>query len=142
MKKPFTVFGLIQAALMIAAVALISVSSAMAYALDNLVVVILCLSGVAAINLALGFAFRRQNVATDLLMLATTALSTIALCLMLIGRANLMGYVWFSDLESGNPVSVASLYLACSAMGFCLLGILLNVVIGFKKGPSVGVPVS
>lgn len=66
-------------------------------------------------------------------MLLTVVLASLALCKVLIGRADLMGYVWFSDLEKGNPTAVTSLNLAVASMFCFLLGVIIMIVMGFRK---------
>ena len=133
MKKTMKGYGLIHAVLMAAALVLILISSSMAYALTNLTYVIITLAGAMVLDAVLALFLKRDTVLADLVMLATVALAALGLSQILVGRANLMGYVWFSDLESGNPTSVTALHLACCAMGSVVLGVILNVVAGFRK---------
>lgn len=79
---------------------------------------------------ALSF-FARGNIAMivfDVLRLAAVALLCVCLFIVLDERATLMGYVWFSDLESGNANSVNALnYGVASAACYAFTIIVLAV---------------
>lgn len=121
------------ALLMIIAAVLIVISSSLAYSLSELPVILLFAGIAAGLDALLLLVLRRDTALRDLVLLASVTLTTLALCKVLAGRADLMGYVWFSDLEKGNPAAVASLYLAVASMGCFLLGIILHIVAGFRK---------
>ena len=121
------------ALLMIAAAVLIVISSSLAYSLSELPVILVFTGAALLLDVLMLLVLRKDTPLRDLVLLASVTLATLALCKVLAGRANLMGYVWFSDLEKGNPTAVTSLYLAAVSMGCFLLGIILHIVAGFRK---------
>lgn len=123
----------IHAVVTVLALVLIAVSSKMAYSLSDLNLILIMGAAAAALDLVMMFVLKKGGALRDLLMLATTVLATLCLCRVVTGRADLMGYVWFSDLEKGNPTAVTSLYLAVGSMACFLVGIFMNVVTGFRK---------
>ena len=124
---------LIHAAVILAAVVLIVVSSSMAYPLTDLTLIIALGAAAIALDLIMIFVFKEDGIVRDILMMGTVVLAALCLCRVLAGRADLMGYVWFSDLEKGNPTAVTSLNLAAASMGGFLLGVLISIVSGFRK---------
>ena len=64
-------------------------------------------------------------------MLLTVVLASLALCKVLIGRADLMGYVWFSDLEKNNPVAVTGLNLTVISAVLSFAAVIALSVSGF-----------
>lgn len=133
MKNKMKVFGLVHAVLMLIALVLAQVSSSMSYAMKSMPWIIAVLAGALAVDVLIAFGIRKRSVPLDVCMLITTVLSTMAMCMIFLGRADLMGYVWFSDLESGNIVAVTSLYLACGSMLCCLAGAIMNIADSFRK---------
>lgn len=123
--------NLFHAAVAVTAGILIAISSSMAYALPDLMSILAMLGACACLLAAIGLVLKKGGIVKDTLILATTMLDALAFSRILAGRANLMGYVWFSDLESGNQVAVTALWLAVAAMALCFVGILINVVSGF-----------
>lgn len=123
--------NLFHAAVAVTAGVLIAISSSMAYALPDLMVILTMLGGCACLLAATGLVMKKCSIVKDAVILGTTVLDALAFSRILAGRANLMGYVWFSDLESGNQVAVTALWLAVAAMALCFAGILINVVSGF-----------
>lgn len=77
----------------------------------------------------IGSFFFKGNIAMiafDVLRLAAVALLCVCFYLVLEERATLMGYVWFSDLESGNANSVNALnYGVGSAVCYAVTIIIL-----------------
>lgn len=61
----------------------------------------------------------------------------LALCTVLSGRVLLIGYIYFSDLESSNPVAILAMNLAIAAWVFYALAIAANCVIGFSRQDTV-----
>lgn len=118
--------NLVHAALVLAAGILTAISSAMAYALPDLGVILALLAGSLLLQLGL-WRMKKSGIAADAMVFVTALLEAFALSRILAGRANLMGYVWFSDLESGNPIAVTALWLAVAAMILCVLTELMNV---------------
>lgn len=123
----------VHAVLTLAALVLIFVSSAMAYSLSDLNIVLLMGGIVVIADIVMMLFGKKGSVLFDVLALCTTALATLCLCRIINGRADLMGYVWFSDLEKGNPTAVTSLYLATASMVCLVIGVVMNIVSGFMK---------
>ena len=117
------IFLILHVVLTAGAAALTAISSAMAYPL-----------GGAAILLDLLLMLRKKDgILRDAALLLNVVLTTLCFCRVLTGRADLMGYVWFSDLEKGNSTAVNSLTLAAIALGGFLLGSVMNIVQGFWR---------
>ncbi len=55
------------------------------------------------------------------------------MCTLIQGRVLLAGYIYFSDLESSNPVAIAAMNLAIAAVVAYLLALILSIVSGFSK---------
>ena len=131
MKK--NLIDLIHAAVILIAVVLIAVSSSMAYPLSDLTLIIALGAAAIVLDLLMIFVFKEDGIVRDILMMGTVVLAALCLCRVLSGRADLMGYVWFSDLEKGNPTAVTSLYLAAASMSGFLLAGLMSIISGFRK---------
>lgn len=121
------------AAVMVLAVVLIAVSSHMAYPLSDLSLIIIFGGIIIVLDLLMIIALKEDGIVRDAAMLVTVVLTTLCLCRTLSGRADLMGYVWFSDLEKGNPAAVSSMNLAAGSMACFLLCAVVNIVSGFRK---------
>ena len=128
--------NLIPAFVILAAVLLIVISSSMAYPLSDMTLIIILGASAIVLDLLMIFVFKKDGVIRDILMLGTVVLVTLCLCKVLVGRADLMGYVWFSDLEAGNPTAVTSLNLAAGSMGCFLIAALITIISGFIKKKS------
>ena len=118
-----------------AAMILSIISSQMAYAVMNIRIVIVCTVSVMLLEV-IGIIIKnklRGTIVIDMMFLLTIFLTAYALCQMIMGRLNLMGYVWFSDLESGNPLAVGALNLAVASWVCYLLALITNIAIGFRK---------
>lgn len=124
---------LIHAVVVALALVLIAVSSGMAYPLSDLNQILLLGGAAVVLDVLMLTVCKKGSVLRDALMLATVVLAAMCLCRTLSGRADLMGYVWFSDLEKGNPTAVTSLNLATGSMGCFLLAGILNIISGFRK---------
>lgn len=74
---------------------------------------------------------------TDIIHLITILLSAAALSMMIKGRVLLMGYVYFSDLEKGNPMAVSAMNIAIISWVILLMAIVSNIWIGFVKKSNV-----
>lgn len=133
MRSKTKAFGLVHATLMLIALILAQVSSIMSYAMASMPWIIATLAIALLIDVLIAFCLKKESVLRDVCMLVTTVLPTVAMCLILLGRADLMGYVWFSDLESGNIVAVTSLYLACGSILSCLVSAIMNIADSFSK---------
>jgi glucan phosphoethanolaminetransferase (alkaline phosphatase superfamily) len=124
----------VQAILLLAAMVLSIISSNTAYALSNITLVIV--TCVVAVVLAAAVSLLNQKlpgVLVDLLFLVTTVCTSAALCTMIQGRTKLMGYVYFSDLESSNPVAILAMNLAIAAWVLYFAALVINIVIGFSR---------
>ena len=64
---------------------------------------------------------------------ACVILTAFAMCTLIQGRVLLAGYIYFSDLESSNPVAIAAMNLAIAAVAAYLLALILSIVNGFSK---------
>ena len=123
------IFLILHVVLTAGAAALTAISSAMAYPLGNMGAIIF-MSGAAIL---LDFHSAMRGILRDAALLLNVVLTTLCFCRVLTGRADLMGYVWFSDLEKGNSTAVNSLTLAAIALGGFLLGSVMNIVQGFWR---------
>ena len=72
-------------------------------------------------------------VVQDGMFFVNSLLIGLALCTVLSGRVLLIGYIYFSDLESSNPVAILAMNLAIAAWVFYALAIAANCVIGFSR---------
>jgi hypothetical protein len=72
-----------------------------------------------------------NQVLCDILQWLAVILISIALSLMISGRSELMGYVWFSNLEKGNPIAVAAMNNAVYSWVCYGLALVCSVVSGF-----------
>lgn len=123
---------LFHAALIVAALVLTGISSAMTYPLGDLPIIEV-LGGIAVVLDVLLLCSRKEGMLRDAALVISVVLVTLCFCKVLTGRADLMGYVWFSDLEKGNPAAVNSLTLATIGMGGFLLAAIMTIISGFKK---------
>lgn len=122
----------IHAAVLAVSVILAVASSFVAYPMSDLKLT--CAYGIAAVVLDLVLlVLKKDNVLRDVLMLAVVILASLCFCRVLAGRADLMGYIWFSDLEAGNPTAVASLNLGTVSMAGFLICAIMIVILGFRK---------
>lgn len=72
-----------------------------------------------------------NQVLSDILQWMAVILISFALSLMISGRSELMGYVWFSNLEKGNPIAVAAMNNAVYSWVCYGLALICSVVSGF-----------
>lgn len=126
------IFLILHVVLTAGAAALTAISSAMAYPLGNMGAIIF-MSGAAILLDLLLMLRKKDGILRDAALLLNVVLTTLCFCRVLTGRADLMGYVWFSDLEKGNSTAVNSLTLAAIALGGFLLGSVMNIVQGFWR---------
>ena len=122
-------------AFVIIAIVLTIVSSSLAYSFANLVFIIAL--SIAAIVMNVGALYCSKDagrlVIRDVLTWVSVILTAVALCSVIGGRVNLMGYVYFSDLESNNPVAIAAMNTAIAAWVFYILALVMDFIMGFKK---------
>lgn len=129
------IFLILHVVLTAGAAALTAISSAMAYPLGNMGAIIFMSGAAILLDLLLMLLMLRKKdgILRDAALLLNVVLTTLCFCRVLTGRADLMGYVWFSDLEKGNSTAVNSLTLAAIALGGFLLGSVMNIVQGFWR---------
>lgn len=129
------ILGPVSAVLVAIACGLSIYSSRLAYALSDLNTVIL--SAAAAIVLILAAVVLngkfKSSVVGDILLFGSLLLAVYAFSRVLMGRLNLMGYIWFSDLEKGNPAAIRALNLSVGAWVCYLLAAVLLIILGFRK---------
>ena len=104
-----------------------------AYAFDSRTVILCCVAAAALYVLCLAFCEKLPGVVTDIATFAAAVLTALALCTVIQGRILLIGYIYFSDLESSNPVSIAAMNLAIAAWVFYLAGLIVNFVVAFSR---------
>ena len=117
------------------------ISSGLAYALSNLwLVILLAVLGIAAVEVMSKKADANtscsQNLVCDVLLVLFCAFIMAAFALHFAGRVNLMGYVWFSDLESGNPSAVWALNLSAISWILSIIAVILSAFFSFKKAKA------
>jgi len=130
-----TKLPIVNIAFVVIAIILTIVSSSLAYSFANLVFII-AISLVAIISSAAAFYFtndRSKKLFVDGLVWISVIFTAVALCSVIGGRVNLMGYVYFSDLESNNPVAIAAMNTAIAAWVCYILALIMDFIIGFKK---------
>ena len=112
-----------------------NISSAMIYSVSNIGMITLCFIGavILCISGALPAVSSKSQILKDALIYGGVILTSVAFTQLLIGRLNLMGYVWFSDLESNNPVAVSAMNLAVAAICAFLGALVCTIVAGFRK---------
>lgn len=123
----------IHAVIVAAAAVMIFISSRMAYPLGDLNTILLMCGGCVVLDVLMATVLKKDNILRDALMLVVCVLAALSLCRIIQGRADLMGYVWFSDLEAGNPAAVGSQNLAAASMGCLLVAEIINIVSSFRK---------
>ena len=130
----YTIFHSVCAVCIVAACVLSIISSNKAYSLSNINLIIAGCVVAFVVQAFLVFGKRKMNsIIVDVLQFISVITTTASLCLMIAGRSLLMGYVYFSDLESGNPVAVSAMNLAVVSWVFYLITIVCMIVLGFKK---------
>ena len=128
------VLCLLHAVLMTGAVVFSIVSSAKAYAVTAIGTLAAC--GIMAVIMdiiAIVMDHKGIRLVRDILLWIGVALSIYLMCGMIKGRLKLMGYVWFSDLESGNPIAVSALNLTVAAWICVVAGVVCLCIRGFKQ---------
>ena len=128
------VLCLLHAVLLVGAVVLSVVSSGKAYAVTSIETLAAC--GIIAVIMdviAIVLDYKGVRLIRDILLWISVALSMYLMCGMIKGRLKLMGYVWFSDLESGNPIAVDALNLTVAAWICVVAGIVCLCIRGFKQ---------
>lgn len=126
------------ALLSIAACVLGNISSAMIYSVSNIGIITLCFVGAVILCVlgALPAINSKSQVFTDVLIYGGIILISVAFTQLLLGRLNLMGYVWFSDLEKNNPVAVTGLNLTVISAVLSFVAVIVLAVAGFMERNS------
>ena len=128
------VFIGISAVLVLVALALSVVSSRTAYSLNKLNTLLLGCAVAAAIDALVALLGRKlPEPLRDLALLVAVFATSLAMCTLIEGRTTLAGYIYFSDLESNNPVAIRAMNLAIGAVVAYLGAIVFTVVAGFTK---------
>lgn len=86
-------------------------SSGSAYSISNIYIVIGCVIVTVVLDgIIMAFANKVGNeVLLDILRWGTVIAVGIAFGVMVYTRAELMGFVWFSDLDAGNPIAISAM---------------------------------
>ena len=122
------------AVLVAAALILSVVSSNTAYNLTHLNNLLIACTAAIVLDLIVILAGKKlPGAAEDFLLFICVLATAFAMCTLIQGRVLLAGYIYFSDLESSNPVAVAAMNLAVAAIVVYLLALLLNIVNGFSR---------
>lgn len=125
---------LVSVLFVIAALVLSVVSSQTAYSLSRLNQVIAMCGGAIALDLLLLVLWKKlPGMVRDLALGISTVLIGAALCAVVNGRVLLMGYIYFSDLESSNPIAVLAMNLAIGAWVAYGAALVLQIAAGFSK---------
>lgn len=124
----------INCVLILIALAVSIVSSNTAYALNNLNLVIIGCAVTAALDaIVIALGKKLPGVCIDVAFFATAVLTAMAMCTMIQGRVLLMGYIYFSDLESNNPIAISAMNMAIASWVLYALALVVNFIIGFSK---------
>ncbi|MCD8287200.1 MAG: hypothetical protein LUD50_08260 [Clostridia bacterium] len=73
------------------------------------------------------------SIVADVLRFAAAALLIYCFTIMISARAELMGYIWFSDFESGNATAISALNMAVVSWVFYFLGVVACAVSLFRS---------
>ncbi len=124
----------ISAVLVLAALIMSMISSNTAYALSRInLVYIGCGAALLIDVLVIALERKLPEAVRDLMLLISVFAVSLAMCMVIEGRTTLMGYIYFSDLESNNPVAIRAMHLAIGAICAYLAALVLIIVTGFKK---------
>ena len=123
----------LSAALALIALVLSVISSRTAYALSNLNTLLGAGAAVVLDLIAALLGEKMPEAVRDAVLLLAVFATSLAMCTLIGGRTTLAGYIYFSDLESSNPVAVAAMNLAVGAVCAYLAAIALTVIAGFMK---------
>lgn len=127
-------WGIVQSSATLIAMILGMISSQMAYSLTSMPwIIAFSAAGIVLCGAAIIFAQKIPPMLRDGIFLATSILNALALGGMIQGRTKLMGYVYFSDLESSNPTAVMAMNLAIAAWALYLVALVVNIGIGYSR---------
>lgn len=117
----------ISAVLVVVALILSVISSQTAYGLSNLNQIIAMGTGAVVLGLVVAVAGKKlPGLVQDAVLWITAILTSMTLCSVVSGRVLLVGYIYFSDLESSNPIAIRAMNLAIGAWVFYLLALVLT----------------
>ena len=124
----------LSAALVLIALVLSVISSRTAYALTNLNTLLLgAVAAIALDALVVLLGDKLPEAVRDVALLIAVFATSLAMCTLIGGRTTLAGYIYFSDLESNNPVAISAMNKAIGAVCAYLCAIVLTVIAGFMK---------
>lgn len=128
------ILNIIMIAALAAALILTVVSSGKAYALTHLPQILAAgIVGIVICILMLAVGGKLGSVVKDAAYLGVVAATAYALTTMIAGRVLLMGYVYFSDLESNNPVAVSAMNIAIAAWVCFAVALIAGIIVGFSR---------
>lgn len=131
--KKVQILAAANAALVLVAMVLSIVSSGKAYAFDIRSVILCCAATAVLDLLCVAFAQKFPGTVTDIALFITAVLTAFALCIVIQGRILLIGYIYFPDLESSNPIAISAMNLAIVSWVFYVLALIINFIVGFSK---------
>ena len=124
----------LSAALALVALVLSVISSRTAYALNNLNTLLLGAGAAVVLDVIVALlGHKLPEIVRDIALLIAVFATSLAMCTLIGGRTTLAGYIYFSDLESNNPVAVSAMNLAIGAVCAYLGAIVFTVIAGFMK---------
>lgn len=110
-------------------------SSTGAYQITKLNYIVTAIVVATVLN-AIGIFLWKDSIGKDIAQWIQIILITIAICYILNARAELIGFIYFSDLEKGNPIAIAAMHNAIFSWVFLGISLLFGVVKGFCKGKT------
>lgn len=124
----------VSAVLTAAAMILSIISSNTAYSLLHLNNVILACAVAVVLDLIIVLAGKKlPGTAEDIFLFVSVLAAAFAMCTLIQGRVLLAGYIYFSDLESSNPVAIAAMNLAIAAVVAYLAALVITIINGFSR---------
>ena len=134
MNKGTRILIALSAALALIALALSVVSSNTAYALNNLNMLLLGAGAAVLLDVIVALlGGKLPGPVRDVALLIAVLATSLAMCTLIAGRTTLAGYIYFSDLESNNPVAIRAMNLAIGGIGCYVAAIAATVIAGFRK---------
>ena len=124
----------LSAVLVLIALVLSLMSSGTAYAFSSLTPLVVGAAVALVLEvLVVLLGSRFPELLRDIALLISVVATSLAMCTLLRERATLAGYVYFSDLESNNPVAVSAMNLAVAAACAYLGSLAFTIIAGFRK---------
>lgn len=127
--------ALLSAVMIVVGMVISIVSAKSSYAIDTIGGVVACaVIGIVVCTAVVFLSMKGcPRVYIDLLNLIIVVAVAIALVLMIVGRADLIGFMWFSELMSGNPRADLAMNTAIASWVFYALAVLIQIIFGFLK---------